>query len=81
MLTCRQVTEICTQYLEGQLSFGRRMRFRLHIGMCRHCRAYLRQMKATVRCLGRLVDEPLPPGVRDELIERFSSLRSGWRSP
>ena len=28
MLNCQQITELVTDYLEGQLSFGDRMRFR-----------------------------------------------------
>lgn len=55
MLTCRQLTELVTDYLEDRLSFMDRLRFRLHVGMCRHCRAYLDQMKQTIRTLGKLL--------------------------
>jgi anti-sigma factor RsiW len=75
MLTCKELTEIVTDYLEGRLSFMQRLQFHLHVGMCRHCRAYLRQMKMTVKTLGKLPDEPIPAGVRDELLERFRSVR------
>lgn len=71
MLTCREVTELVTDYLEGRQSFVERLRFNLHLGMCRHCRAYLHQMKQTIRTLGRLPSEPIPPDVRDLLLERF----------
>lgn len=71
MLTCREVTELVTDYLEGRQSFVERLRFNLHLGMCRHCRAYLHQMKRTIRTLGRLPSEPIPPDVRDLLLERF----------
>ncbi len=75
MLTCKEVTELVTDYLEGRLSFGQRVAFHMHLGMCRHCRAYLRQMKVTIRTLGRLPEEPIPAVVRDELLARFRSLR------
>jgi len=39
--------------------------------MCRHCRAYLRQMKTTMDALGRLPDEPVPEDVDAVLLERF----------
>ncbi|MEK6606577.1 MAG: zf-HC2 domain-containing protein [Myxococcota bacterium] len=71
MLTCKELTEIITDYLEGRLSFMDRLRFQMHIGMCRHCRAYLRQMKLTVATMGRLPDEPIPPETRDALLARF----------
>jgi predicted anti-sigma-YlaC factor YlaD len=74
-LTCKEVTEALTHYLEGSLSFGERVRFQMHLGMCFGCRRYLRQMKLTIRTLGALPAEPIPPAVRDELIQRFRSWR------
>lgn len=77
MLTCKELTEIVTEYLEGRLSFGQRVQFHMHVGMCRHCRAYLRQMKITVRTLGKLPAEPMPEHVKDELLVRFRGMRRG----
>lgn len=74
MLTCQQVTEIVTDYLEGQMPLWKRMQFQLHIGMCRHCREYLRQMKATIETVGQLPDEPLPEDVKEELRYRLRKL-------
>lgn len=74
MLTCQQLTEIVTDYLEGEMPFWQRVQFQLHIGMCRHCRAYLRQMKATIETVGRLPDEPMPEDVKDELRSRLRNL-------
>lgn len=76
MLTCKQLTELVTDYLEGRLSLVDRLRFQLHIGMCRHCRAYLRQMKLAIRALGELPPEPMPPAVRDELRRRFADWKT-----
>ena len=45
MLNCQQLTELVTDYLEGRLSFMTRLRFHMHVGMCSHCRAYLRTMQ------------------------------------
>lgn len=73
MLTCKQITELVTDYLEGRMSLGDRIRFQIHLGMCRHCRAYLRQMKVTVAALGQLPDEiEIPQPIRDELRRRFA---------
>lgn len=76
MLTCRELTELITDYLEGRMPLMQRLRFQLHLGMCRHCRAYLRQMRATVRTLGMILAEPPPPEVRDELLLRFRNWRA-----
>lgn len=71
MLTCRELTEIVTDYLEGRMPFGRRVMFHLHVGMCRHCRAYLRSMRMTMKTLGNLPEVAPPPEVKDELMRRF----------
>jgi anti-sigma factor RsiW len=76
MLSCKQVTELITDYLEGRLDLIERMRFQMHVGMCKHCRAYLRQMKATVAAVGQLPDEHLPDDVRDEMRKRFATWQS-----
>jgi anti-sigma factor RsiW len=79
MLSCQQITQIITDYLEGRMSFADRMRFRMHVGMCKHCRAYLRQMKATIGSLGQLPDEPMPADVRDEMRRRFAAWRDATK--
>jgi predicted anti-sigma-YlaC factor YlaD len=70
-MRCTEFVEIVTDYLEGSLSFGTRVRFHVHLGMCRGCRVYLRQMKQTIHTLGHLPQEPVPPAVHEELIRRF----------
>ncbi len=76
MLTCKQITELVTAYAEGRLPFMDRIRFRLHIGMCRHCRAYVRQLRATAKALGKLPDPEIPPDLQAELMRRFESWRT-----
>lgn len=76
-MTCRELTELVTDYLENKLSFRDRVRFQLHLGLCAGCRRYLRQMRQTVRALGALPVEPIPPEIRDALLERFRSWKTG----
>jgi anti-sigma factor RsiW len=75
MISCRDVTELVTEYAEGRMSFLDRLRFHVHLGMCRHCRRYVRQMKATAKALGKLPPPELPAELRDELLRRFD----GWK--
>lgn len=70
-LTCKDVAAIITDYLEGAMPFGQRVRFHMHLGLCVGCRNYLRQMRHTIRTLGQLPAEPIPPHVREELLVRF----------
>jgi anti-sigma factor RsiW len=71
VLTCKELTELVTSYLEGHLSFFDRMRFTLHLRMCPHCRAYMKQMEATIDRLGSLPEETISPDVCQQMIERF----------
>jgi len=74
MLTCKELTELVTDYAEGNLSFMDRLRFRMHVGMCRNCRRYVRQVKATTAALGMLPPPELSPELEQELLRRFE----GW---
>lgn len=71
MLTCKQLTEIVTDYLEGRMPLMQRLSFHMHLGMCRHCRACLRSMRMTIKTLGTLPDVRPPAEVRDELLRRL----------
>jgi anti-sigma factor RsiW len=75
-MTCRQVVELMTDYLEGSLSVLERARFEEHIAGCDGCRAYLAQLRTTRKVVGRLADEPVPAAVERELLEAFRSWRS-----
>lgn len=51
MLSCRDVTETASDYLERELGWWPRLRFKMHLAMCRHCRRYVKQIKATIGLL------------------------------
>ncbi len=72
-LSCQDLADLITDYLEGSLTFSERLRFQIHLGFCTGCRNYLNQMKYTIRTLGKLPSEPMPEDVRDELLKRFRS--------
>jgi hypothetical protein len=72
-MTCKEFVEIITDYLEGTMSLGSRIRFHLHLGLCLGCRIYLKQMRQTIRTLGHLPHEPVPEAIREQLLRRFRS--------
>jgi anti-sigma factor RsiW len=73
-LTCRQMVELVTDYLEDRLTPAERARFDAHVALCEGCQAYLEQFRATIRALGSLPEESLSPGARDALLAAFH----GW---
>ncbi len=76
MMVCRDVTELVTDFVEGRMSFWDRMRFQLHIAMCRNCREYVRQIRKTLRLLGDSPPEPPTPEVEAELLRCFKDWKS-----
>jgi len=59
--------------LKDASPFLERMHFEWHLGMCQDCRAYLRQMRATIDAIGNLPGESIPPQMSQKLLDRFRS--------
>jgi len=78
-LTCQEVVELVTAYLEGVMSPAERTRFEVHLQGCRGCRTYLDQMRQTVEVLGTVPDGALTPAMQDELLHLFRDWKSGGR--
>ncbi len=73
MLTCRDVADSATSYMERKLTLGERLQFRAHLLMCRFCRLYVRQLALTRDALRRL-PRPLPSDADlDRLLHLFRS--------
>ena len=75
-LSCQELVELVTDYLEGALADDERARFDAHIGRCDGCRTYLEQMRQTLELLGSLSPVALTAEAERDLLEAFR----GWRS-
>ena len=53
-LNCRELVELVTAYLEGDLSSGERKRFDAHLSACDGCTMYVEQMRRTIELTGTL---------------------------
>jgi anti-sigma factor RsiW len=62
-LTCRELVEVLTDYLEGALEADQRAEIERHIVICRGCSNYVEQFRSTIDLLGRLADAPPQPGM------------------
>ena len=74
-LTCQELVELVTEYLEEALSPRDRVRFEEHLRTCPPCQAHLTQVQETVRITGRIPAEPLSGSVEHDLLEAFR----GWK--
>jgi anti-sigma factor RsiW len=73
-VSCKELVEAITDYLEGRMAAGDRARFEAHLVECPYCVTYLEQMRETIGALGELSEESLDPNARDELLHAFR----GW---
>jgi anti-sigma factor RsiW len=76
-MTCRQMVELVTGYLEDHLPEAERRRFEAHLALCEGCQAYLAQMRALIEELGTLPEVQLSPAIEEDLLTAFRDWRAG----
>ncbi len=75
MLKCRDLAELSSDYLNGELSRRRRLSVRLHLLLCRHCRRFMRQLKLTIDSVGRLPENEFPAELLDRQANKLRRYR------
>jgi anti-sigma factor RsiW len=74
-MTCKELVELVTDYLEGALPGDQRRRFDEHLVFCPPCQTYLEQMRQTIRAVGHLPDESVSLEALDALLAHFRRWR------
>jgi anti-sigma factor (TIGR02949 family) len=74
-ISCQEIVELVTDYLEGALSRDERKAFEAHLSGCPNCTNYLDQMRQTMSLTGRLTEEALTPELREKLLDAFADFR------
>jgi anti-sigma factor RsiW len=70
-LSCQELVELVTDYVENALSAEDRARFEEHLEICEGCRNYVAQMTATIAAVGRLRPEDLSSDAEQKLLRAF----------
>jgi anti-sigma factor RsiW len=79
-MTCKELVEVVTDYVEGVLPADDRMRLEAHLRDCPACVTYVEQIRTTIESAGRLRPESLPASMQRELLEAFRGWRDGVRN-
>ncbi|HET6547050.1 MAG TPA: zf-HC2 domain-containing protein [Solirubrobacter sp.] len=74
-ISCQEVVEVITDYLEGKLSPETVAILEAHLALCEGCQWYLDQIRITIDTVGRIEDEDVPAGLRDTVLAAFRSRR------
>ncbi|TCC18746.1 anti-sigma factor family protein [Kribbella speibonae] len=72
-MTCAEVVELVTAYLDGTLDPETEQRFVEHLALCDGCEIYVEQIRRTAAEVGRVEPEDLAAETRDRLLAAFRS--------
>jgi len=76
-LTCKELVELVTEYLDGAMTSEELERFEEHLVYCGPCATHVEQMRETIRVAGALREEDLDPAVAEGLLAAFRGWRQG----
>lgn len=75
-LTCHEVIDLLSNYIDDALSPDERRRVDEHLALCDGCEAYLEQIRETIRLSGGLTEEQVPEEEKVALLAAFRNWRS-----
>lgn len=70
-ISCKQLVEVVTDYLEGDVDDELAAEIEAHLRLCPGCDDYLDQMRATIRALGHVPVETLSDRAKSDLMAAF----------
>jgi anti-sigma factor RsiW len=85
MSDCKQISELITSYVDGELPDARKDGVERHVAACPPCRSRLvseRSARAALRRCADSIATPLPPGLQsrcESLLSDAASRRTRWR--
>ncbi len=79
-LSCREIVELVTDYLEGDLDPTTTTAFEAHLEVCPGCERYVEQIRETVTTLGHVNSDNLSTEVQAGLLDAFRAFRLTERS-
>jgi anti-sigma factor RsiW len=75
-LTCQELVELVTEYLDGTLAAADRARFDEHLAECEGCTIYVAQFEQVISLTGTLEPDDVTAEARDALLAQFRAWKS-----
>jgi predicted anti-sigma-YlaC factor YlaD len=80
-LSCREMAEFISDYIDGDLREDLRSLIESHRGDCPPCEAFIRTLARTVDVVRAQPREPLPPALKRALVQSLREARGGTGHP
>ena len=80
-LTCKELTEVLTDYLEDVMPAEDRARFEAHLAICDGCVTYVDQMRQVIATVHELRADDVEETAPDDLLEAFRAWKRGEPIP
>jgi anti-sigma factor RsiW len=80
-ITCQELTEALTDYLEGVMPPEEVARFDAHLEVCDGCVTYVEQMRKTISTVRALRPAEVEATVPDDLLAAFQAWKRGKPLP
>jgi anti-sigma factor RsiW len=76
-VSCQQVVELVTDYLEQALPADEAALVEQHLNFCDGCVWYVDEIRSTIATVGRIDEAEVPPETREKLMTAFRD----WKRP
>jgi anti-sigma factor RsiW len=70
-LSCQEVVELVTEYLDESLPTEDMTLFEQHLNVCEGCVWYVDELRTTVEMVGEIREEDVSPEMKDRLMGAF----------
>jgi len=80
-ITCKELTEVLTDYLEGTMPSEDRAVLEAHLVLCEGCATYVEQMRQVIRTVHALQVDEVEATAPDSLLAAFRAWKRGEPLP
>jgi RNA polymerase sigma-70 factor (ECF subfamily) len=78
-MRCRQLFELLSEFIDGQIDDDRCAEIRTHLADCPPCDAFLNTLRKTVEVCQKLPCHSLPEETRQELKQMLQAELTDWK--
>lgn len=74
MLSCKELTEQASDYLDKQLPLSKKLQLKMHLLLCHHCRRYLKQLRTTIHVVKmrpKIISDEKAKQIVDNLFDHY----------